>query len=89
MDKYSGTLGLSGQRETAIALDGDHRGICKFAEPNSTYQQVEDDLAAMVEEALQSPSKERPRTPTVRSPTCKCRKILNERSRLGLNILHA
>ncbi|EXJ53772.1 uncharacterized protein A1O5_13021 [Cladophialophora psammophila CBS 110553] len=69
VDKQSATLGLSGQRETAIALDGDHRSICKFPEPNSAYQQVEDDLVALVEEALQTPVQKSSQTSNVQSPT--------------------
>lgn len=86
MDRHSATLGLSGQRETAIALDGDHRSICKFSEPNSTYQQVEDDLAALVEDALQSPSNEILRAPIVRSPTCKFREVLNACGHSGIEL---
>ncbi|KIW67282.1 hypothetical protein PV04_06547 [Phialophora macrospora] len=55
VDAHSAILGLPGTRETAIALDGDHRSICKYPEPNAAYQQVEDGLAKLVEGALQTP----------------------------------
>jgi hypothetical protein len=74
VDAHSAILGLPGKRETAIALDGDHRSICKFPETNSAYQQVEDGLATLVEGALQTPVQTVEGTlqvSEVHSPTCK------------------
>lgn len=71
MDKHSATLGLSGQREVAIALAGDHRTVCKFSEPSSAYQQVEDDIAALAEDALQARFENNDQASFVQPPTCK------------------
>ncbi|KAF5533874.1 ankyrin repeat domain-containing protein [Fusarium phyllophilum] len=58
VDRASATLGLGREREKQIALDADHARICKFAHSDHPmYQQVEDNIAEMVDAAM-SKSKE-------------------------------
>ncbi|XEV04680.1 hypothetical protein FSHL1_009967 [Fusarium sambucinum] len=53
VDRGSATLGLGGHREKQIGLDADHVRICKFSRPDDpTYQQVEDNIAEMVNAAV-------------------------------------
>ncbi|ERF72769.1 hypothetical protein EPUS_09197 [Endocarpon pusillum Z07020] len=53
VDKESATLGLSGHRETAIAVEADHQTICKFNEAECpAYRQVEDNIADLAERAV-------------------------------------
>lgn len=53
VDRTSATLGLGREREKQIALDADHARICKFANSDDPmYQQVEDNIAQMVDAAI-------------------------------------
>jgi hypothetical protein len=55
VDDKSATLGLSPNRETAIALDLDHRSICKFDSiDDDNYEQVQDNIRELVEDAIQN-----------------------------------
>ncbi|KAI0121807.1 hypothetical protein F4814DRAFT_406604 [Daldinia grandis] len=48
----SAILGLPGTRETRIAMDTDHRNICKFeCESDPRYQQVADNIVKMINDA--------------------------------------
>ncbi|KAI2633761.1 hypothetical protein GGS26DRAFT_554645 [Hypomontagnella submonticulosa] len=52
VDKDSATLGLPGTREKQIALDANHRNICKFDnEEDPRYQQVADNIVKMINDA--------------------------------------
>ncbi|KAI1177631.1 hypothetical protein F4777DRAFT_540755 [Nemania sp. FL0916] len=52
VDPKSALLGLPGTRERQIAVDADHRNICKFArDDDPTYKLVEGNIAQMVNEA--------------------------------------
>lgn len=54
MDKKSAILGLNSDRETQLALDLDHRSICKFDRTSDEYELVEDTVVEMVEEAIEN-----------------------------------
>ncbi|KAF2967266.1 hypothetical protein GQX73_g6325 [Xylaria multiplex] len=55
VDHKSALLGLPGTRERQIAVDADHRGICKFAsEDDPRYKLVEDNIAQMIMNATSS-----------------------------------
>lgn len=69
-------LGISSNRENAIALDLDHRSICKFESQNDDYEQVEDNISELVEEAIYNARLNPPigedspmHPPLIRSPT--------------------
>lgn len=48
VDKTSATLNLPDSRETQIALDADHKNICKFASPlDENYKQVSRNIVHM------------------------------------------
>ncbi|KAI1372216.1 hypothetical protein F4677DRAFT_433331 [Hypoxylon crocopeplum] len=52
VNKSSATLGLPGTREKQIALDANHRNICKFdSEKDSSYQQVADNISRIIADA--------------------------------------
>lgn len=54
VDATSATLGLGRAREKQIGLDATHSGLCKFASPHdAAYQQVQDNIADMVQAALE------------------------------------
>ncbi|KAK5735538.1 hypothetical protein LTR17_008071 [Elasticomyces elasticus] len=60
-DKKSAVLGLGSNREIRIALDLDHRNICKFgSEYDDDYEMVRDNIVEMIEEAIENASKRRP-----------------------------
>ncbi|KAI1803224.1 hypothetical protein F4811DRAFT_525973 [Daldinia bambusicola] len=51
----SAILGLPGTREKQIALDKDHKSICKFSsDDDPEYQQVADNIASMVDSATRA-----------------------------------
>src|SRR5271156_5788674 len=53
VDQHSATLGLAGHREEAIAIEADHRRICKFDDPkNSNYEQVRDNIVRLAKKAV-------------------------------------
>lgn len=53
VDRASATLGLGREREKQIGLDADHARICKFSQADDPmYQQVEDNIAEMVNAAI-------------------------------------
>ncbi|OTB11225.1 hypothetical protein K445DRAFT_26789 [Daldinia sp. EC12] len=53
VDQNSAILGLPGTREKQIALDKDHRNICKFSSHDDPeYQQVAGNIASMVDSAI-------------------------------------
>jgi ankyrin repeat protein len=54
VDRRSATLGLAGKRERQVAVDADHSRICKFEEPDDTYEHVEDCLAELIEGAIKN-----------------------------------
>lgn len=55
MDKKSATIGLPGQREQEIAVEANHRTICKFDNPeNEAYQLVEPNIIRLAEEAVKA-----------------------------------
>lgn len=52
VEPSSATLGLSGTRETRIAMNADHSRICKFENVNDDgYKQVIENLAELVDSA--------------------------------------
>lgn len=51
VDKSSARLGVPGQRERIIGRDADHTSICKFAVKDEDYEQVEDNIVALVSRA--------------------------------------
>ncbi|KAF4448096.1 ankyrin repeat domain-containing [Fusarium albosuccineum] len=53
VDQGSATLGLDPAREKQIGLEADHCRMCKFPHPDDpTYQQVENNVAEMVKDAI-------------------------------------
>ncbi|KAK4896822.1 hypothetical protein LTR27_005419 [Elasticomyces elasticus] len=55
VDKKSAVLGLGSNREIRIALDLDHRNICKFgSEYDDDYEMLRDNIVEMIEEAIES-----------------------------------
>ena len=53
--KQSATLGLSGKRETRVAMAANHSSICKFEDPKgSDYKQVIGNLQELVEGAIKA-----------------------------------
>ncbi|KAI1462435.1 hypothetical protein F4805DRAFT_410628 [Annulohypoxylon moriforme] len=52
VDQNSAVLDLPGTREKQLAIEADHRNICKFkSDKDSAYQQVEDNIVDMIERA--------------------------------------
>ncbi|KAI0177521.1 hypothetical protein BJ166DRAFT_25120 [Pestalotiopsis sp. NC0098] len=67
VDPKAAVLGLPGSREKQIPLDADHSRICKFESASDPiYQQVEDNIARMVKDAVQN-SIDRPQRPESKS----------------------
>ncbi|KAK6952740.1 hypothetical protein Daesc_005034 [Daldinia eschscholtzii] len=61
VDQNSAILGLPGTREKQIALDKDHRNICKFSSHDDPeYQQVADNIASMVYSAIRARASSEP-----------------------------
>lgn len=52
VDNTPAMLGLSANHENAIALDLDHRSICKFGSENDGYEQLSDDIIGLVQDAI-------------------------------------
>lgn len=55
MDKVSATLGLPDSTETSVAVAANHSDICKFDRIDPTYELVIDNIADLVQHALQPP----------------------------------
>ncbi|TKA73548.1 hypothetical protein B0A55_06437 [Friedmanniomyces simplex] len=53
-DKKSAVLGLGSNRETRIALDLDHRSICKFDTKDDNHEIVHDNICEMIEDAIEN-----------------------------------
>lgn len=52
MDEKSARLGLPGTRESMLAIDRDHSQICKFATEDGVYEQVEQEILRLIDDAL-------------------------------------
>lgn len=53
MDKFSATLGLPDSAEISVAVAANHSDICKFDRRDPTYELVIDNIADLVQHALQ------------------------------------
>lgn len=59
MDRRSAQLGLAGHREELLAIDADHKNICKFASEEGDYEQVEGEIIRLVTEAVTAAAERR------------------------------
>jgi hypothetical protein len=55
VDKVSATLGLPDSAETSVAVAANHSDICKFDRRDPTYELVIENIADLVQHALQPP----------------------------------
>ncbi|KAL9111404.1 MAG: hypothetical protein Q9187_007923, partial [Circinaria calcarea] len=57
VDKVSATLGLPDSAEISVAVAANHSDICKFDRRDPTYELVIENIADLVQHALQTPPK--------------------------------
>ncbi len=65
MDKVSATLGLPDSAEISVAVAANHSDICKFDRRDPTYELVIENIADLVQHALQAPRIGTPLAPTI------------------------
>lgn len=65
VDAQSAKLGLAGHRETQLAIDADHSGICKFEAADDRYEPVGGQIKELVGYITEEAKRQEPAMGTV------------------------